>query len=94
MMEPAAYGAAVLFGPYTSNFRETVRELLQRAAARQVADAEELASALAEDLDDPESAAARGAAARAFVLAQNGAADRTVSELDRLVELATSEKAA
>ena len=33
MMEPAAYGASVLFGPYTSNFRETVEQLLTRNAA-------------------------------------------------------------
>ena len=29
MMEPAAYGASVLFGPHTSNFRETVEQLLR-----------------------------------------------------------------
>ena len=90
MMEPAAFGASVLFGPYTENFRETVRELLARGGARRVADASELTSALIDDLDDPESAAARGAAGRAFVLAQNGAAERTLAELERLVESATA----
>lgn len=85
MMEPAAYGAAVLFGPYTDNFKEAVEGLLSRGGARRVADAAGLADALRADLDDPESAAARGAAGRAFVLAQNGAASRTVAELDRLV---------
>lgn len=88
MMEPIAYGAAVLFGPYTSNFRETVEQLLMRGGAREVADADELTSALIEDLDDPEAAAARGAAGRAYVLAQNGATHRTLGELDRLVEAA------
>ena len=37
MMEPAAYGASVLFGPHTANFRETVEQLLareRRAAGR------------------------------------------------------------
>ncbi len=86
MMEPAAYGAAVMFGRYTSNFRETVEELLRRRAARQVADAEELTRVLLEDLDDREAAAARGAAARQFVLTKNGAVGRTLAELDRLVE--------
>lgn len=86
MMEPAAYGAAVMFGPHTANFRDTVEQLLARQAARQVADAADLARALLDDLNDPESAAARGAAAREFVLAQNGATDRTLAELDRLVE--------
>ena len=28
MMEPAAYGASVMFGPHTANFRETVDQLL------------------------------------------------------------------
>lgn len=86
MMEPAAYGVPVLFGPYTSNFRETVEQLLERGGARRVDDADGLAEALVEDLDDPETAAARGAAARAFVLAQHGASARTLAEIDRLVE--------
>jgi 3-deoxy-D-manno-octulosonic-acid transferase len=85
MMEPAAYGASVLFGPYTSNFREAVEGLLSRGAARRVRDATELAAALREDLDDPEAASSRGAAARAFVLAQNGASERTLAELEELV---------
>jgi 3-deoxy-D-manno-octulosonic-acid transferase len=94
MMEPAAFGAAVMFGPHTENFRETVEQLLSRHGARRVADAEELTAALIDDLNDPEAAAARGAAARGYVLAQNGAADRTLSELDRLVESAIAAKTA
>ena len=86
MMEPAAYGASVMFGPHVANFRDTVDQLLKRNAARQVADAGELTSGLIADLEDPEAAAARGAAGRSFVLAQNGAAGRTLVELDRLVE--------
>ncbi|MFO0909639.1 MAG: 3-deoxy-D-manno-octulosonic acid transferase [Isosphaeraceae bacterium] len=86
MMEPAAFGASVLFGPYTQNFRDTVEQLLARGGARRVADADALRQALQEDLDDPEAAAARGSAGRAFVLTQIGAAERTLAELDRLVE--------
>jgi 3-deoxy-D-manno-octulosonic-acid transferase len=86
MMEPAAFGASVLFGPYTANFRETVEQLLDRDGARRVADAAGLSRALLEDLDEPEAAAARGATARAFVLAQNGASSRTFAEIDRLFE--------
>ncbi len=86
MIEPAAYGAPVLFGPYTSNFRDTAEQLLSRGAARLVADVSGLVSALREDLDDPEAANARGASARAFVLAQDGASARTLAELDRLAE--------
>ncbi len=86
MMEPAAYGASVMFGPHTANFRETVDQLLARGAARRVADAEGLSRGLLDDLDDPETATARGVAGRDFVLAQHGAAGRTVAALDRLVE--------
>jgi 3-deoxy-D-manno-octulosonic-acid transferase len=85
MMEPAAYGAAVLFGPHTGNFREAVEGLLARDGAKVVADPGALGAALLDDLDDPESAAARGDAGRAHVLAQHGAAARTLAELDRLV---------
>jgi 3-deoxy-D-manno-octulosonic-acid transferase len=94
MMEPAAYGAAVMFGPHTSNFRDTVEDLLRHDAARRVADAEDLAAGLLADLEDPETAAARGAAGRRLVLAQHGAAVRTLAELDRLVESSTTGQAA
>jgi 3-deoxy-D-manno-octulosonic-acid transferase len=86
MMEPAAYGASVMFGPHVANFRDTVDQLLSRNGARQVANAEELTLGLLADLDDPEAAAVRGDAGRSFVLAQNGAAGRTLAALDRLVE--------
>ncbi|WP_165227214.1 3-deoxy-D-manno-octulosonic acid transferase [Aquisphaera insulae] len=86
MMEPAAYGASVMFGPHTTNFREPVEQLLARGAARRVADARELGLRLREDLEDPEAAAARGEAGRSFVLAQHGASGRTLAELDRLVD--------
>ncbi|WP_165245145.1 3-deoxy-D-manno-octulosonic acid transferase [Paludisphaera soli] len=94
MMEPAAYGASVMFGPHTANFRETVAQLLARDAARRVAGAGELAARLREDLDEPEKAAARGEAGRRFVLAQHGASGRTLHELDRLVESSHAQKSA
>jgi 3-deoxy-D-manno-octulosonic-acid transferase len=94
MMEPAAYGASVMFGPHTSNFRETVEQLLARNAARRVADAAGLTLQVREDLDDPEAAAARGEAGRTFVLAQHGASGRTLAELDRLVESSFTQKSA
>jgi 3-deoxy-D-manno-octulosonic-acid transferase len=94
MMEPAAYGASVMFGPHIANFRDTVEQLLERNAARLVADAEELTLGLLADLDDPEAAAVRGDAGRSFVLAQNGAAGRTLAALDRLVESSTAPRRA
>ena len=85
MMEPAAYGAALLFGMHTHNFDDAVEGLLSCGGARRVADPGELATALLTDLDDPEAANERAIAGREFVLAQHGAASRTFSELERLV---------
>jgi 3-deoxy-D-manno-octulosonic-acid transferase len=90
MMEPAAYGASVIFGPHTANFRETVEQLLARNGARQVSGPAALTLGLLDDLNDPETAAARGEAGRKFVLAQNGASGRTLVALDRLVESSTA----
>lgn len=86
MMEPVAYGSSVMFGRHTANFRETVEQLLGCGGAREVENAAALTDALIADLDDPETAASRGAAGRAYVLAQYGASARTLTELDRLVE--------
>ena len=94
MMEPAAFGASVMFGPYTENFRETVEQLLSRGGARRVTTPASLTAALADDLNDPETAAKRGEAGRSYVLAQNGAAERTLAELDRLVETPIGSKMA
>lgn len=86
MMEPAAYGASVLFGPYTSNFRDAVEGLLSHGGARRVQHAEELIRALQDDLNEPEQAAERGEAGRAFVLAQHGATEKTLELLTPLVD--------
>ncbi len=94
MMEPAAFGASVMFGPFTENFRETVEQLLELGGARRVRSPEEITAALAEDLNEPELAATRGAAGRAYVLAQNGAAERTLGVLDQLMETPIASKMA
>jgi 3-deoxy-D-manno-octulosonic-acid transferase len=91
MMEPAAYGASVMFGPHVANFRETVQQLLRRQGARQVSDVQELTRGLLADLEDPQTAAARGAAGRRFVLSQNGASERTFANLDRLIASSLAE---
>lgn len=87
MIEPAAYGAAVTFGPHVWNFQETVDRLLDHQAAVQVADAAELERVTLELLGDPERRRQLGEAARRFVLSQQGATERT---LDLLADLVAS----
>jgi 3-deoxy-D-manno-octulosonic-acid transferase len=81
MLEPCAYGAAVLFGPNTWNFRHAVELLLARCAAEVVPDGTRLLPAVQGLLRDPETAARMGAAARDLVLSQQGATQRTVELL-------------
>jgi 3-deoxy-D-manno-octulosonic-acid transferase len=90
MIEPAAYGAAVLFGPHTWNFRQTVQHLLQRDAAIQVDDASALEREVLGLLADADRRQRLGHTARQFVLSQQGATALTVMHLERLIGDRTS----
>jgi 3-deoxy-D-manno-octulosonic-acid transferase len=85
MLEPAGYGAAVLFGPYTSNFRVIVETLLNRNAARIVDSTATLQTALRELLTDRGARTALGTAARDVVVEQRGATARTIAALTVLL---------
>jgi 3-deoxy-D-manno-octulosonic-acid transferase len=77
MLEPAAYGASVCFGPNTRNFREIVELLLDRNAAVVVHSGAELTAFVRRAIEDPPWAEALGRRARELVAAQAGATDRT-----------------
>ncbi|MFM7206432.1 MAG: 3-deoxy-D-manno-octulosonic acid transferase [Planctomycetaceae bacterium] len=77
MLEPAAYGAAVSFGPHTRNFRDEVARLLAADAAVVVADGPAVTAFVARCLDEPSWAAALGDNAARFVAAQRGAVAAT-----------------
>jgi len=81
MIEPAAYGAAVLFGPHTWNFKETVAQLLQHGAAVRVEDAAAIEEEVLRLLDDPAARQLLGSQAVAFVRSQQGATRRTIDAL-------------
>jgi 3-deoxy-D-manno-octulosonic-acid transferase len=83
MIEPAACGAAVVFGPHVWNFKDAVTRLLQHEAAVQVADAAALERQAARLLADAAVRARLGEAARHFVRSQQGATERTVFYLDQ-----------
>ena len=85
MLEPAAYAAAVSFGPYTRNFRDEVRRLLDADAAVVVADGPALTAFVRRCLVEPAWAAALGNRASALVAAHRGATATTARLiLDRL----------
>ena len=85
MIEPAAYGAAVSFGPNTKNFRDVVALLRDGDAAIQVQDEAELQRFLKKGLLQPEWRSELGGRARALVRSQVGAADQTVERICRLL---------
>jgi 3-deoxy-D-manno-octulosonic-acid transferase len=85
MIEPAAYGAAVSFGPNTWNFRDIVATLLAADAAVVVRDAAELEAFVRRSLEEPAYAAALGARAQGLVQSQLGATARTVALLESLL---------
>lgn len=84
MLEPAAYGANVAFGPNTSNFRDIVDLLLTGNAAVRLASLEELSSWMRQQLLDPQPGQARGDRARKIISSGAGALDRTLDALDEL----------
>lgn len=86
MIEPAAYGAAVCFGPNTRNFRDVVAAMLQRNAATVVGNESGLAGFVERCLTDPDEAAAQGARARRLVAEQLGATQRTLDLLTALLD--------
>jgi len=85
MLEPAAYGAALLFGPNTWNFRDAVELLLEADAATVVHNADELTQAVRQFVEIPQRAGELGGRARQIVLAQQGATSQTVALVETLL---------
>jgi 3-deoxy-D-manno-octulosonic-acid transferase len=86
MIEPAAYGTAVSFGPNTWNFRDIVAALLAHDAAVVVRDGPELTAFVRRCLEDPDYAAELGRRAKMLVAGQLGATERTVRLLANLLD--------
>ncbi len=93
MIEPAAYGAAVSFGPNTRNFRDIVDQLVAARGAVVVQDQAELAAFVRRAIEDARYATELGACARQFVASQLGATARTVDLLTALMPSQTIETA-
>ncbi len=86
MIEPAAYGAAVCFGPNTRNFRDIVAAMLARDAAVVVHDADAFRRFVERCLRDRDYATGLGQRAKTLVAQQLGATARTLSLLAAVIE--------
>jgi 3-deoxy-D-manno-octulosonic-acid transferase len=84
ILEPAAHGKPVLFGPHMENFRDSVQVLLGRGGI-QVADGEQLVRVISDLLARPEMLASLGALARSSVLHVSGASARNAEQMATLL---------
>ncbi|MDR0608701.1 MAG: 3-deoxy-D-manno-octulosonic acid transferase [Planctomycetaceae bacterium] len=85
MIEPAAYGAAVCFGPNTQNFRDIVDLILRDEAAQVVHDQYEMEQFVRHCLETPEMIEQFGDRAKKLVERQLGATKRTLEMLEKLL---------
>lgn len=85
MLEPAALGRAVVFGPHVANFRTDVELLLEAGAAVQVRDVAELERTLVDLLRDPARRDELGRRAVELIRANQGATGRTRALIDPLL---------
>ena len=72
MLEPAAYGAAICFGPYTRNFHHEVSTLFKADAAVVIHNGEELTEFVAQCLNDPAFSRALGTNAKKVIETNRG----------------------
>ncbi|MGE0143232.1 MAG: 3-deoxy-D-manno-octulosonic acid transferase [Planctomycetota bacterium] len=86
MIEPAALGRAVVFGPYVSNFRADVELLLLAEAVVQVQDQSELAAAFGDLLSDAAERTRLGQRAVEVIRSNQGATTRTLELVAPLLD--------
>ena len=85
MIEPAAYGVPVSFGPNTENFRDIVSELLAGGAAEVVHDREQMMAFVKQAFSNSNWAKTTGESAQNVVLNHVGASQRTADCLCGLI---------
>jgi 3-deoxy-D-manno-octulosonic-acid transferase len=92
MIEPAAFGAAVSFGPNTQNFRDIVAALLAVDAAVVVHDGDELTAFVRQMLANRSLAEELGRRGQRLVASQLGATARTLDLLATLMAPSTQNR--
>jgi len=86
MLEPAALGRAVIFGPHTANFRRDVELLLAADAVIQVPDRPQFGVQLQALLSDEQMCQGYGERARQVITQNQGATARTLDLVADLVD--------
>lgn len=89
MLEPAALGIPVIFGPYVHDVVEISERLTQAGAGRKVEDKDELAAAVVEYMQDANLRHVAGQRGREFVEENRGALTLVMELVDELMAPAT-----
>jgi len=86
MLEPAAYGTNLAFGPNTQNFRDISELLLLEGAATRLQGLDDILPWIREQLANAEPGRERGARAQRVVRRHQGALERTVDALQAILD--------
>lgn len=84
LLEPAALGKPLLFGPHTAHVKETATRLLETGAARRVLTAEDLRREVSHLFEHPATRDRMGQAGLKLLQQGRGALERTLAVLDDL----------
>ncbi len=87
LLEPAAAGVAVVFGPHMFNFAEIARLAAERGAGRRVRDSGEMGAAVAAYLANADLRFNAGESGHKMVEENRGALQRTLALLDTLITI-------
>jgi 3-deoxy-D-manno-octulosonic-acid transferase len=85
LLEPAAWGVPVVFGPHTFNFKDITTQMVEAGGGVPVADGDELYRVTLALFQDSERRQAIGDAGKGVVAANGGALARTVAAIRQVV---------
>jgi 3-deoxy-D-manno-octulosonic-acid transferase len=85
MVEAAALGKPVLFGPHTFNFKQTVDALLKDNGAIMVKDGQQLLETMEKCLSEPAFAKRIARNGRQVIKKNQGATKKTITEIEKLL---------
>ncbi len=85
MLEPAAYGANVAFGPNTSNFKDISQLLLDHDAAQRLDCLEAIETWASHELSNPVQGQQRGLRAQELIRQHQGALEKTADAIENLL---------
>ncbi|MBI5746237.1 MAG: hypothetical protein HZA13_04475 [Nitrospirae bacterium] len=85
ILEPAAHGRPVIFGPYMDNFHEIATLITEQGGAVQARDRDDLYIKIDKLLSDRDSLERMGREAKRFVMENSGATEKSMKLIERYI---------